>query len=303
MSLSPGDLLLRAGLELVDLLFRSLPERVAYGAADLLGEAWCRFAPRRRRLVGAQLARVAEASGRPLTAAGLRRLVRAAFVAHARYYLEVVRVPRYDPARIDEIISWSDPNLEGLAQAGGVIVVCAHYGNVEPSALWLERHGLRWMAPMERTRPRALFEYLLSRRGAGGAGGELVVPPRVGRRMLRAVRDGAIVAIATDRDLGPPSVRVTMFGHPAQVPSGPASMAILAGAPVVALTVRRTAPGRFHAWAEPVAWTASGDREADVAELMQRITDILARRIAEAPEQWWGSFQPVWTDLAEETRA
>ena len=87
MSLSPGDLLLRAGLELVDVLFRSLPERLAYGVADLLGEAWYRLAPGRRRLVGAQLARVAEASGRPLAAAALRRLVRAAFVAHARYYL------------------------------------------------------------------------------------------------------------------------------------------------------------------------------------------------------------------------
>jgi KDO2-lipid IV(A) lauroyltransferase len=303
MSRSPGDLLMRAGLELVDVLFRSLPERVAYGVADLLGEAWYRLAPGRRRLVGAQLARVAEASGRPLAPAGLRRLVRAAFVAHARYYLEVVRVPHYDPARIDEIISWSDPNLEGLAQAGGVIVVCAHYGNFEPAALWLEKHGLRWMAPMERIRPRALFEYLRSRRGAGSAGGELVVPPGVARQMLRAVRDGAVVAIATDRDLGTPSVRVTMFDHPAQVPSGPASMAILTGAPVVALTVRRIAPGRFHAQAEPVPWAASGDREADVAELMQRITDILARRIAENPEQWWGSFQPVWADLAGAARA
>jgi hypothetical protein len=32
---------------------------------------------------------------------------------------------------------------------------------------------------------------------------------------------------------------------------------------------------------------------------MQRITDVLARHIAEAPEQWWGAFQPVWADLAE----
>jgi KDO2-lipid IV(A) lauroyltransferase len=156
---------------------------------------------------------------------------------------------------------------------------------------------------VERIHPRALFEYLVSRRGGRGAGGELVVPPDVARRILRALRDGALVAIATDRDLGTPTVRVTMFGHPADVPSGPATLAVLSGAPVIVGTVIRTGRGRFRGRADRVEWTATGDREADIAELTQRITDLLASHIAEAPEQWWGLFQPVWADLAEVARS
>jgi KDO2-lipid IV(A) lauroyltransferase len=304
MSLRPGDLLLRAGLELVDLLFRNLPEGAAYGLADLLGVAWFRLAPARRRLVAAQLARVAEATGRPLGGTALRRHVQDAFVAHARYYLEVIRVPHVDPEEIDDIVTWRDEReFERLARSGGLIAVSAHFGNFEPAAIWLATRGLRWVAPIERIKPRALFEYLLSRRGAGSAGGELVVPPDVARRLLRALRGGAVVAIATDRDLGTPTVRVTMFGHPAEVPSGPAHLALLSGAPVVVGTVRRTAPGRFEARMERVEWSATQDRDADVAGLTQRITDVLARHIAEAPEQWWGAFQPVWADLAEEARS
>lgn len=304
MSRRPGDLLLRAGLELVDLLFRSLPERAAYGLADLLGEVWYRVAPARRRLVAAQLARVAEASGRPAKGAALRRLVRAAFVAHARYYLEVIRVPHYDLDRIDEIIAWKDgPGVEELTRPGGVIAVSAHFGNFDPAAVWLAQRGRRWVAPMERIRPRALFEYLRSRRGGRSRGGELVIPPDAARRVIRAIREGAVVAIATDRDLGTPAVRVTMFGHPANVPSGPADLAVLTGAPIVVGTVIRTGRGRFLGTAEQVDWTATGNREADVAAITQRITDILERRIAEAPEQWWGSFQPVWADLAEAARS
>jgi KDO2-lipid IV(A) lauroyltransferase len=303
MSLRPGDLLLRAGLELVDLLFRNLPERAAYGVADLLGVAWFRLAPGRRRLVAVQLARVAEATGRPLGGAARRRLVRDAFVAHARYYLEVIRMPHIDPAEIDDVITWQDERgFEQLLRSGGVIAISAHFGNFEPAALWLATRELRWVAPIERIRPRALFEYLLSRRGARSTGGELVVPPDVARRLLRALRAGAVVAIATDRDLGTPTVRVTMFGHPAEVPSGPAHLALLSGAPVVVGTVRRTARGRFEARMERVEWSATQDREADVAGLTQRITDVLARQIAEAPEQWWGAFQPVWADLAEAAR-
>jgi KDO2-lipid IV(A) lauroyltransferase len=300
MSLRPGDLLLRAGLELVDLLFRSLPERTAYGLADLLGEVWYRLAPARRQLVAAQLGRVAEATGRPLRGAALRGMVRAAFVAHARYYLEVIRVPHYDPERIDEVMAWRHgPGVEDLARSGGLVAVSAHFGNLEPAAIWLAERQRRWIAPMERIRPQALFEFLLSRRAARASGGELVVPPDAARRVLRAIRDGAVVAIATDRDLGTPSVRVTMFGHPARVPSGPANLAILSGSPVVVVTVRRIAPGRFLGQAERVEWTPTGDRDTDVAALTQRMADILTRHIAEAPEQWWGSFQPVWADLAE----
>jgi KDO2-lipid IV(A) lauroyltransferase len=304
MSLRPGDLVLRAGLEVVDAIFRSLPESAAYGVADLLGEAWYRLAPGRRRLVRAQLARVGEATGRPLAGGDLRRLVRAAFVAHARYYLEVIRVPHIDPQRIEEVMVWQDEaDLEALARSGGVIAVSAHFGNFEPAALWLARRGVRWIAPIERIEPPALFEYLLSRRGARSSGGELVVPPDAARRVLAGLRKGAVVAIATDRDVGTPTVEVRFFGHPAQVPSGPATLAVLSGAPVVVGSVRRTARGRFLTRLERLEWTPSGNREADVADLSQRITDALEPYIAEAPEQWWGSFQPVWTDFGRERTA
>ncbi len=66
-------------------------------------------------------------------------------------------------------------------------------------------------------------------------------------------------------------------------------------------TIRRSAPGRFIGRVERVEWTPGGDRRADMATLTQRITDMLADRIAEAPEQWWGAFQPVWDDLTAET--
>ena len=66
-------------------------------------------------------------------------------------------------------------------------------------------------------------------------------------------------------------------------------------------SIRRSAPGRFVGRVEPVEWTPTGDRRADLAVLTRRITDMLEVRIAEAPEQWWGAFQPVWDDLTTET--
>jgi len=297
MSLRPGGLILRAGLELGDALIGLLPRGLAYALADLLGAAWYRLAPERRRLVAANLARVYEATGRRVGRAELRRAVRAAFVAHARYYLEVVRLPHLDRRVIDEMLVLEDTaGLEALARAGGLIAVSAHFGNFEPAAVWLARRGVRWVAPVERVEPPELFAYLRSRRGAGSMGGEMVPPPS-GRRVLHALRNGELVAIAADRNVAGTGHEVTLFGHPTRVPDSPAALAVLTGAPVVVGTLRRTAPDRFTARIQRVAWTPSGDRRADVAGLTQRITDALAEHIAQAPEQWWGAFQSIWPDL------
>ncbi len=298
----PSSVLLRGLLELGDAVAGNLPESVAYGVADLLGEAWYRFAPARRRLVAANLARVAEATGRPLRGAALRRQVRAAFVAHARYYLEVVRLPRARDRNLGEFLEWRDEaGLAALMRESGVIAVSPHFGNFEPAALWMKSQGLRWVAPIERIEPPALFDYLSSRRGAKSAGGELVTSPQAARRVRDALRNHELVAIAADRDVGSPTLTVDFFGHPARLPSAPATLAVLTRSPVVVGSIRRTSPGRFAGRIERVEWTPTGDRRADLATLTRRITDMLEVRIAEAPEQWWGAFQPVWDDLTPET--
>ena len=43
----------------------------------------------------------------------------------------------------------------------------------------------------------------------------------------------------------------------------------------------------------------SGDRRADVRVLVERLAAALEHDIAEAPEQWWGAFQPFWPDLRD----
>jgi KDO2-lipid IV(A) lauroyltransferase len=291
--------LLRLGLELAGALASALPSGLAYGLADLLGAAWYHFAPARRQLVAANLARVCAASGRPLREAALRRLVRDAFVAHARYYLEVLRFSRYAPAAIDRVLAVPDaPRWESLLRSGGAVAVSGHFGNFEPAAVWVARRGLKWMAPAEEIQPPELFEYLRSQRGARNLGGEIIPLSGSRRRLMDALREGRLVGVAAERDLGGGGQVVTFFGHPARMPVGPAMLAILAQVPLLVATIRRSGRDRFVARIDLVEHEPSGDRRADVTRLTQRVSDLLAAHIAEAPEQWWGSFQPIWDDLA-----
>ncbi len=288
--------MLRLGLGIADRIVSWLPSSVAYRLADLLGTAWYRMAPDRRRTVAANLARVCAATGRPTRGRPFRDLVRAAFRNHARYYLELLRAPHYPLDRIDEMVAVPDwAVFEAALRGGPGMLVSSHLGNFEPFGVFIAAHGFRPLAPIEVIEPRALFEFLAARRG--GARIELV-PLSGARRALSArLRAGGTVGIIGDRDLAGDGQPVTMFGHPTTVPMGPAVLAIAHGAAVIVGRCLRTGPDRFVAEGEPIEVPATGDRRADVAALTRLMAARYEHDIGEAPEQWWGAFQPFWPDL------
>jgi lauroyl/myristoyl acyltransferase len=291
-------MLLRIGLEVVDRMVAALPARAAYALADLGGDLWHRMSPTRRAVVRANLERVCEATGRPMRGRAFDRLVRDAFRNHARYYLELSRAPRYDPARIGEVVDvpgWAtyEPALRDRA----AILVSSHLGNFEPFGIFLAAHGMRPLAPVEEIEPRALYEYLTARRGGGSI--ELVPLARARSALSRRMRERGLAGIIGDRVIGEGGgQRVTMFGHETEVPVGPATLAVTHRASVVVGRCLRTGPDRFIADGEVLDVPNSGDRRADAAELTRAIAARFERDIGAAPEQWWGAFQPFWPDLA-----
>jgi len=289
-------LLLRAGLNAADQVARLLPRGVAYDLADLAGRAWHRFAPRRRALVTANLARVSAALGRPAEGPALRRLVRRAFIEHARYYLEMVRLPHESVERIGQMVGADEWDSWRDVFAAGAVVATLHLGNFEPYGSFLAANGLKAVVPVEEIEPRELYEFLLARR-ATGRGVEMIPVSRARRPMVAALRKGGLVGIAADRDLAGDGQPVRLFGHPTTLPTGPASLAVMTGRPLVAAACWRIGQERFHARGWPVEVPSSGDRRADVGAA----TEALARRFEEAiaatPEQWFAVFQRIWPDL------
>jgi lauroyl/myristoyl acyltransferase len=294
--------MLRLGLEIADRVVAALPSRVAYALADLAGEAWHRLAPARRRLVAANLARVCDATGRPSRGPAFRGLVRAAFRNHARYYVELLRAPHYPANRIDEMIDV--PGWDGLAAAltgGPGMLVSSHLGNFEPFGVFISAHGIHPLAPVEEIEPRALFDFLASRRG--GASVELVPLSRARQALGARLRAGGTVGIIGDRDLSGDGHPVTMFGHPTTVPLGPAVLAVTHRAALVVGRCLRVGPDRFHAEGELIPVPSTGNLRADATALTTRMAERFERDIGETPEQWWGAFQPFWPDLQSQVTA
>ena len=290
-----GGLLLGFGLRAADLVARLLPRGVAYWLADLIGLAWYRVASDRRALVSANLARVAAATGRPDTGHGFRRMVRQAFVEHARYYLEMLRIPHFSIEQIGEMVTVEEWDRWDPILREGVVIATLHLGNPEPYGSFVAAHGLHAVVPVEEIRPKALFDFLIARRATGR--GVLAVPLSQARRALMAeLKAGGIAVLVADRNLAGRGHPTTLFGATAQLPTGPATLALMTGRPLMVAACWRQGPERFNTRAWQIDVPRSGDRKADVAALTEAMVRRMEEAISVAPEQWFASFQPIWDE-------
>jgi len=290
-----GGVLLGIGLRAADLVAHALPRGVAYALADLIGWSWYRLAASRRALVAANLARVCAATGRPSRGRAFRRLVRQAFVEHARYYLEVLRIPHRTIEEVGAMVSVDDWDHWRAFLRDGAVIATMHLGNPEPYGSLIAASGLHALVPVEEIRPKELFEFLFARRGTGR--GVTMVPLSKSRRpLLEALRTGGIVGVIADRNLAGSGHSTKLFGAVTSLPTGPATLALSTGRPLVTAASWRIGPERFNARAWLTEVEPSGDRRADVVALTEAMARRMEEAISIAPEQWFAAFQPIWEE-------
>jgi KDO2-lipid IV(A) lauroyltransferase len=304
-----GRRLRARGLAVASWLASHLPERPLIALAELAGEAWYRATPERAVQARRNLARVAtwlaaNERGTPLVRAAARdpraleRLVRLAYRHAARYYLEVMRTPAIAGVELPKRITIETPETVEDAFSPGrpAIFVGLHFGAIELPALYLASRVGEAVGPMETIDDPDLQAWFVRSRGSVGL---RIVGLREARRELTAaLRAGTYVGIVGDRDLTGGGTLTELFGAPARLPLGPALLAIETGAPAYVAAVRRSAPGRYIGRVENVDIAVEGSRRERATATTASIARAFERVIADAPEQWWAVFFPIWPDLS-----
>jgi KDO2-lipid IV(A) lauroyltransferase len=286
-----------------------LPEAPLVAAAEAIGELWYRLAPARAAQARANVGRVCTslaATGRGTALArraatdpaALERMVRASFRHAVRYYLEVARTGGYDLetalARID--VETPDEVREALESGTPVIIVGMHFGAIElPVVMVSHLVGHRVTAPMETVADPGLQHWFIESRSRVGVN---IVPLADARRaLLRRLRHGESVGMVADRDITGGGIPVPFFGYRAPMPAGPALLAVETGVPVYAGSARRTKGRRYRGRLVLVPAPAPGSRRERVVALTASMAEAFESLLADAPEQWWGAFHPIWPDL------
>ncbi len=271
----------------------ALPEPVAMGLGNLVGEVLFHVRRGQRAQVTANLARVLGADGDD--AVLLDRWARRAFREYARYWVEGARLPGITPETVAQHVQ-----VEGLhhlhdaaASGTGCILALPHVGSWEYGGAFLATQGLPMTAVAERVEPPELFDYFVEQRAAMG----LTIVPldrHSGGTLLATLRAGRLVGLLCDRDIEGTGIEVEFFGERTTMPAGPATLALRTGATLCTGAVY-SGPGRQHrALVEaPLDTTRTGGLRVDVARLTQEIAGRLEGLIRRAPDQWH-VFQPLW---------
>jgi lauroyl/myristoyl acyltransferase len=270
---------------------RALPPALGLGIARAVSRGMIALWTDRRREVERNLWR---ASRDTLDKRALRQQASEVFANYARYWHELFRLREGGSDREASTDSEGYEHVRVPQAAGqGVVLALPHLGNWDAAGAWLAGRGHALTVVAEPVEPPELFEWFAAERRALGMD---VAPlgPQAIVQVLRAVKEGRVVCLVSDRDLTGDGVPVKFFGKPTTMPGGPALVALRTGAPLLPVgTYFRPEARHFIRILPPLP----AERRASLRDDVQRVTQDLAlvfeTLIEAAPEQWL-MMQPMW---------
>lgn len=275
-------------------LLKALP----LGTALALGRALGAFAYHvlriRRRTVLLNLRHIL---GEGASAADLRRIARSAYGQFAMTLVEVLRCSVTEPGQLD-----IDVEIEGLDRlhacraAKTPLIFCfAHAGNVDLVGFGAAAAGLTIHAVMKPLKSLRFNRLLVGSRERHGIR-VLMKGADAFLELVEVLEGGGMVALLPDQNPRTHGVRVDFLGQPAATFKGPAVLHLLTGATlVVGIDERRADDPRRHVvhltFLPPHEET--GDRDADIRAVTQRMSDSMGELIRRNPAQYFW-FHKRW---------
>lgn len=226
------------------------------------------------------------------------RLAGEVFANAGMVAVEIALLPRLR-RRFAAYVELPDEDLSVLKEAydvgRGVLFVTGHVGNWELLAQRVLYEGFD-AATVARDAPNPyLGRWLVARRAEGKLETINRGDPGAARKILGALKRGALLGLLIDQDTRVQSVHVPFFGRPAATPVAAAELALRRGAPVVAGFIHRRPGGGHRVRLERISLDdlKSAPKEDRVREATARFTRAIEDAIRESPAEWvW--FHARW---------
>jgi lauroyl/myristoyl acyltransferase len=226
----------------------------------------------------------------------LRLLSREGMRSYLRYWCEVFRLPdlRHEQIVASVRCDGEEKIVDSLRRGKGVVISLPHMANWDHAGAWVTLAHAPLTTVAERLKPESLYERFLDyRRELGMEVLPLTGGPPPFRTLLERARQGRLICLVGDRDLTEHGVGIDFFGERAQMPPGPAAIAVATGADLLPATLWYDGPTlriRIH---DAVPIPESGSRPEKVALMTQTCADVFASGIAEHPQDWH-MLQRLW---------
>lgn len=286
-----NDLLTYLAYRTVSGVLAALPEPVIRRLGTAAGRMCCWWARDRKAMAVRHMRRVLGDTDE----GSIRQAVREMFAAYGRYWAEVLwfRPRRFEQAQSRVTLVGAEYVRAAQAEQRPIIAALPHIGNWEMAATMAHEMGLPVTAVAEALANRRLSGWFTNVRAQLSIEAVLAEGPSTMRAVLAALRDGRLVALVSDRNIGVSGVEVEFFGERTALPAGPAVLALRTGA-VLLPCASYFKPGAGHRVVvlPPIAAPDRGvpGRAASMTqELAHRFEDL----VRAAPAQWH-LVQPNW---------
>jgi KDO2-lipid IV(A) lauroyltransferase len=229
------------------------------------------------------------------------KIAKELFCNEVKNFFEFVNFPRMNSAFINSISSIENSHLikKSMEKGKGILFVSAHTGNWEITAAAVSNFGVPVNVVAKRIYIDELNDMLVKYRTGKNINVILREESDTGRKLLRALKKGEIIAMLIDQDTKVPGVFIDFFGSKAWTPSGLAVLALKSGADVLVGFDQRVGKyGHKTVIKGPITVEPSGDFNKDVKNLTQKASFVLEEHIRRYPQQWvW--FHERWKTVPE----
>ncbi len=279
-------------MRIVSGLAARLPRRMTYGLGSYLSYAAFLLLKEKRKAARENAARVLGASPESREAG---RLARQMFRSTGFYWVDFFRLNRLTDEEIAETVRVEciEHIREALTHGRGAMIVTAHLGSWDVGGVAVAaEQGMPPLSaivePVTQESSNVAMTAMRERRGIR------VIPLGNALGVGRALRRNEVVLIVGDRLIDGEGVAVEFFGEQTLLPRGTAYWSIKTGAPVLVGCCVRDADGGYAVLSDPPVYSEpTGDIDADVRLLTQRIATTMEKYIARYPEQW-AMLQAIW---------
>ncbi|MGO9767533.1 MAG: glycosyltransferase family 2 protein [Myxococcaceae bacterium] len=187
-------------------------------------------------------------------------------------------------------------HIQSAAAAGGVILLTAHMGNWEVASGLLGEAGEKLAIVGYRREHGSLSRYLDKAQGPRPRIIEVGSDMLGSLEMVRALREGAVLALHGDRAVDLNIVRIPFLGREAPFPIGPFLLAAVSGVPLIATFSLQVAPASYRLFARPalkLSFHRARSRESQLRVWVEQYVSELEAVARKYPYQWF-NFYDFW---------
>lgn len=234
------------------------------------------------------------------------RLEHSTYKAHyyyARYWVEILRLGTLGLSEVVLCVDTvaSEEFIARRLARQPTIAVLAHVGNWEWGGAWASLACNGVTAVAERLEDPAMTQWFLDARRRLGM--EIVLTGGdVARSLLRALREGDLVALLVDRDVSGTGEPVEFLGQRVPLSSGPGVLSVMSGAPIFPVGTYQRRGGRQEVrFFPPIYPPTEGTRADRVGLVMRDVAAAIEAIVQEEPSQWhnFQPYEPVWSSLED----